>query len=495
MLGRLERRLPGPATRARTAIVASAWALLVALLAVATTAGDRPGVVAGALLVIVVATPGLSRLRVDPLDAIGIYSAFCAVSFGLLSLVWLGDPALPPPGIDRDDVSRALLIVAGGLAAFLLAARVMGPAQPRSALRFSRTAGPSVVAMSWLFALAVLGTGAGLLLGTTGYAGDPTRSSGLLPFSQVFVQVGGLGALVVLACALQAFAAGDSGAKRLLGPLVLAQVGVGFLAGFKGQSLLPLVLVALAYIASTRRVPWRAIAVAGAVSVVLLVPANVAYRTLLQPPPSGESRVNVTLKRTEQFVTSRFRLVDHVALIDARTPEEYARGDGSRYRLLPALIVVPRYLWPDKPVLDDGLEFSHTYWEIPGNVETSTPLTQVGDLLRNFGLLGAFLGLGVWGLVVGSFARVCRRLRSARVEMVYLVSLVSWIAYVESDLPQLVAAATKSLVVTTVVAWLLLPGRSGRTGYRRILAEARRATLGLRLRVALVPVIRRRLGL
>ena len=45
--------------------------------------------------------------------------------------------------------------------------------------------------------------------------------------------------------------------------------------------------------------------------------------------------------------------------------------------------------------------------------------------------------------------------------MVYIVSLVAWITYVEQALPDLVAATSRTLPVTIALAWLLLPGRHG----------------------------------
>src|SRR5688572_19163327 len=86
--------------------------------------GGRPGVVAGSLLVVLAGLPGLLRLRRDHLDGVGLYAAMVVVCFGLLSLLWLGTPAVPAPGVARDDVARSLVIVAAGIGAFQLSARL-----------------------------------------------------------------------------------------------------------------------------------------------------------------------------------------------------------------------------------------------------------------------------------------------------------------------------------------------------------------------------------
>src|SRR5688572_25457093 len=86
-------------------------------LALATSGGGRLGVGAGSLLVVATALQAIARLRADPLDAPGVWAAVAAMTLGALSLLWLGTPKIPAPGVDRDDVSRALLLVAAGVAA------------------------------------------------------------------------------------------------------------------------------------------------------------------------------------------------------------------------------------------------------------------------------------------------------------------------------------------------------------------------------------------
>ena len=58
-------------------------------LAIGTAAGGRLGVLCGSSLVIAVAAPTVVRLRLDPLDAPGLYALASAVTLGAFSLVWL----------------------------------------------------------------------------------------------------------------------------------------------------------------------------------------------------------------------------------------------------------------------------------------------------------------------------------------------------------------------------------------------------------------------
>lgn len=121
-------------------------------------------------------------------------------------------------------MARALLIVAGGLGAFVLAARLLGPAVHRSPLRYRSVDGPSPALLVALFALAAAATAAGLAIGAVGYTADPTAAAS--PYAQVFVQVSGLGAAAVLVCAMQAFGAEDPRAREASPAVVVTWSGM-----------------------------------------------------------------------------------------------------------------------------------------------------------------------------------------------------------------------------------------------------------------------------
>ena len=458
-------------TRRRTILGAGfvIYAAVLSALALITSGGGRPGVAAGSLLVVATALPALTRLRTDPLDAPGLWAAVAAATLGALSLLWLGNPNIPAPGIGRDDVSNALLLVAGGVAAASLGALIVARPRRREPLRLAPEDVPPIRLLVALFLAGGAGLAAGILLGAVGFDADAGSSSGILPFAQFIAQLGGLGTLVIGITAVAAFASGAAPTYlRLLVVFLAIQVVGGFVAGYKSQSLAPVILTGLVYVAMRQRLPWRALALTAGVTLLVLIPANSVYRTVLRPNPNAGAppATPITVaKDTLAYVQFRFRLIDHVALIGDRTPEVYARGNGNRYTLLPALVLIPRPLWPDKPILNDGLEFSHTYWEVPVNTETATPLTQPGDLLRNFGPAGVIAGLAIWGAFLGAVLAASRRWRSPRVEWLYLVFIVTVVGYVESDIPQLVAGAAKTLFVAALVAWLLLPGRAGVAGH------------------------------
>jgi hypothetical protein len=143
----------------------------------------------------------------------------------------------------------------------------------------------------------------------------------------------------------------------------------------------------------------------------------------------------------------------------------YASPDGALYAQLPLIVTVPRQLWKDKPVLDTGGDFAVSSWERAPSYRTSEPLTQPGDLLRNFGWIGVAVGLLVWGVVIGVWQRLRRRFWSPRMLAIYLWSLPAGVLYVEGDLPNLIATQSKAIPIAALAAWLLLPGRRHPPGY------------------------------
>lgn len=59
--------------------------------------------------------------------------------------------------------------------------------------------------------------------------------------------------------------------------------------------------------------------------------------------------------------------------------------------------MIPRFLWPDKTVVSDPRRYSELYFDFGGS---SYAITPVGDLLRNFGIVGIVIGMFVLGVVL-----------------------------------------------------------------------------------------------
>jgi hypothetical protein len=98
-------------------------------------------------------------------------------------------------------------------------------------------------------------------------------------------------------------------------------------------------------------------------------------------------------------------------------------------------------------------------------------MTEIGDLYRNFGRYGLLVGMLLWGAVIGLWQRLADKGLTPRGAMIHAYAILHYGIYIESDIPNLISIASKTLPVALVIAWLLLPGRSGVPGYRRVIGS------------------------
>jgi hypothetical protein len=467
---------PRPALAAAAAAAAAVAGLCFAAL-------EGPGgaaVVAGAVLVCLAGAPMVARLRTDPLDAVGIFGAVTVATFGVASLAWLGTPPVPGPALDRQQIAVALVLVAAALVAAGIGAWAVAGRPLRPAPAVTRTSWPSwrVLLLAYLVCLGAIAVG--VETGSYGFLSTASASAR----SSLLSLVGSQAAVVILATAVSYLATGDQRLRRLLAGMLVVQLGVGFVVGIKGESILAFVFVVLAMIAAGRRLPWKQVAAGVAVVLLVIVPANEAFRSAAREVGttglSGALRAGLdpsrlrpdhTLPAAVRYPFARFRNIDHLALIVRDTPSVFAYGNGSNYYVLPLMVVIPRRFWDDKPVLDGSAQFSRTYWEIPPSIHTSQPLTQIGDLYRNFAVAGVVVGMLLWGAVIGGWQRLRAARPTPRMTALYLWSIPAAVAYVESDLPNLVATLARTLPLAAVVTWLLLGGAAQPPGYQVVLSR------------------------
>ena len=63
----------------------------------------------------------------------------------------------------------------------------------------------------------------------------------------------------------------------------------------------------------------------------------------------------------------------------------------------PLSALIPRALWPGKPILATGYEFGQEYFDLPPTVYSSTTITPIGDLYRHGGWLPVLIGMFLLG--------------------------------------------------------------------------------------------------
>lgn len=98
--------------------------------------------------------------------------------------------------------------------------------------------------------------------------------------------------------------------------------------------------------------------------------------------------------------------VDSLALVVKYTPKRKDFGLGERYLGIPAQILIPRQLWPDKPIDYFTGDFEDNY--AVGWHDAYTSPHVISDLYQNFHIFGIAGGMFFIGMVFQTLYRACR---------------------------------------------------------------------------------------
>jgi hypothetical protein len=348
---------------------------------------------------------------------------------GLASVTWAGPQTSTAAQITLTSVLRALWLVAIGMTAWA-AGYAAGPG-----------AVPRRLAARWTGALAgrIGGTvrsrstpwivyGAGALArlvaaatsGRFGYVGDAASAvSTATGYGQILSDISLLAPLGVAAAAIQVYRERLPGARVTLAVLFLAELAFGAAAGGKESFVIALLAVLIPMSAARRRLP--ALAVIGGIVVFLwvVIPFNQAYRgaarsdsatlsasqavhqapSILRQTLSGHDMLTVA-PDSVVYLLQRVREIDSPAIILQRTPGQIPFTSPAQLALAPLADVVPRAIWPGKPILATGYQFSQEYYDLPSSVYTSSAVTPVGDLYRHGGWVPVIAGMMLLGCAV-----------------------------------------------------------------------------------------------
>lgn len=278
-------------------------------------------------------------------------------------------------------------------------------------------------------------------------------------FLQVFSYAENLGLLATLALALHIFGnehtKSEPFPRMLLYAMVFLEVFFVYVGGVKG----PIVNLMVLLFAVTRyrqaKIPWGVAAIL-LVLFVLVFPVNREYRTLIRVNAFDRTSLTQAVQTiSDLFLQTWFgrplgenlavmwetltgrqsSLIQNIAVIIRLTPSYIPFLGGRYYWLLPLNILVPRVIWPSKPVVHLGAMITHLY--LGKDIQSSSAVTPFGDLYMNFGLPGILIGM----LLLGSLYRVIygwlRRNLSEPNLALYLAILFYATNY-EADIPGLV---------------------------------------------------------
>ena len=156
----------------------------------------------------------------------------------------------------------------------------------------------------------------------------------------------------------------------------------------------------------------------------------------------------------EKFFGRQTEVASSTGLIVALTPTIVPYEGIEKFLLLP-INLIPRALWPDKPVLSRGQWFSVTYRGLPEDTASSSAMTAFGEGYMFSGWIGVVIAMALAGLALGILHR---QLDSRSFLPVYL-ALLPTILEIEPELSSYLTSLVQRSVVFIVV-FLVVTHRS-----------------------------------
>ncbi len=428
-----------------------------------------------------------------------------SVAFGLATLTWVQPQTGTAAEISVSSVLRALWLVAVGTTLWVLG-YLVGPGRP--ARRFGNKV---MAALSLRFApevrsplapwfLYAIGTAARIAnasaTGLFGYVGNVqqafTAASG---YHQILSDLSLCATLAIAAAALQVWRQRVSDARVTLIVLFLAEIAYGAIAGSKQSFIITVLAVAIPFTTARRRVhkgllAFTALALTGLVFLLIVVPFNQSYRSAArsesgilsarQALDAGPSILGQTigtgnagvLSSSATFLLSRIREIDSPAIIMQRTPGEVGFASPARLVTGPLATLIPRAIWPGKPILDTGYEFSQIYYEAPATVYSSSAITPVGDLYLHGGWIPVIVGMFLLGCGVRLLDDVMDVFGSPHCVFLFLLLFPSLVKQ-EGDWVETLAGLPGTLLIWLFATYVTFRKRkSGRLGARSSAVQA-----------------------
>ena len=386
------------------------------------------GIYAVGLLCLMVAgregSLGLGRWKLGPWMLF-----WCGLTSGFATLTWSGPQVSTATQIAVASVLHALWLVAVGATCLTLGYFVgLGQGVRRfaakglSALGRYRTGTVRSQFTPW--ALYGVGLVARLLstatTGRFGYVGDVSSAvNAASSYGQFLSGLSLLAPLGVAAAALQVCRERLPGARVTLAVLFVAELAFGAAAGGKESFVIAVLAVIIPISAARHRLPKAAIVGSVLIFLVVVIPFNQAYRsaardgsTTLTPaqavaeaPGIFQQTIAVrslitVVPNSLSYLMLRIREIDSPAIIMQRTPGQVGYLSPVQLIEAPVADMVPRAIWPSKPILATGYQFSQQYFEMPSTVYTSSAVTPVGDLYRHGGWIPVIVGMFLLGCSV-----------------------------------------------------------------------------------------------
>jgi hypothetical protein len=262
-------------------------------------------------------------------------------------------------------------------------------------------------------------------------------------------------------------------------------VGVAYsLIGTKTTVVTLAVLPLLAFWYALRRFPMKSIVALLLLTVFVVFPLYNTFR-LTNSSLGTSSRLERTVRLAQKWDAqtyvnnSVFAFVRRMAVVTSVAAVVRYAGRYVPYRygatlvLTPLALLIPRFLWPDKPDVSLGREFGITFDLVdPVDKETRIAPTVVGEFYWNFHIPGVLLGMLLLGASYRWFyQKFGKGIGNEPIRASFYLTLLSSALRFEGNVAMLVGGLVKTGVILVVLIALL-----ERVGVLRAIADAAPST-------------------
>jgi hypothetical protein len=206
----------------------------------------------------------------------------------------------------------------------------------------------------------------------------------------------------------------------------------------------------------------------------VVVPLNAAYRTLVNAdgarlsPSQVLSTAGASVKEVGQITeygsgplatAVRVSRIGDLAIVVQRTPSSIAYRSVWELVEAPILGVIPRAIWPDKPVLTAGYDFSQQYYGLPATTYTSSAVTPEGDLWRHGGWLTLVVGMALLGAGLRFVDAIIGSIKRHPTGVLLVLALFATVVKHETDMISLIASIPGTLIACGLAARIVTDRR------------------------------------
>lgn len=248
--------------------------------------------------------------------------------------------------------------------------------------------------------------------GSFGYLGDTriTSVGDVSWYTQPLAIIAALRGFAIMSLWMDEFSSSRRRVTPTVAALTFVDLLVGVVSGTKEAPLVTILAVLFAFVYVRKRLPILALGTVAAGFTLVLSPLIAAMRISVRGREVMEldravAQSVAMIPDAGGFVgqgvgeaLARLRLIDNLAIIIQKTPEDIPFQP--MWGLVSSAFtgIIPRAIWPTKPIRMDGLEFYQQYYG--GTAYSSSALTLPGSLYMYGGVVVLLAGMLAFGLLV-----------------------------------------------------------------------------------------------